>query len=96
MYHLVVLDPYISETGKKVVTVTVTEESKLIMKLTKLLVKVPAGDNGARAGLVFVTNDDPTSEESIKKLEQFDSWTLEDYSKYSSTRQVFILMKLLP
>ena len=80
------VDPYISEVGKKVVTMVTVEESKHMMKLTKLLVKVPAGDNGARAGLLFITNDDPTGEELTKQLEQYDTWTSEDYSKFLNER----------
>lgn len=80
------LDPYISETGKKVVTVVITEDSKHIMKLTRLAVKVPAGDFGARAGLVFLTTEDPTSEELTKRLEQYDAWTSEDYNKFVKER----------
>lgn len=82
----ILLDPYISEMGKKVVTVVTAEESKHMMKLTRLLVKVPAGDNGARAGLLFITNEDPTTEELTKQLEQYDTWTSEDYSKFLNER----------
>ena len=80
------LDPYVSETEKKVVTVVATEDSKQMMCLNRLVVKVPAGDTGARAGLVFITNKDPTSEELSKQLEQYDSWTAEDYSKFLKER----------
>lgn len=75
-----------SETEKKVVTVVATEDSKQMMCLNRLVVKVPAGDTGARAGLVFVTNKDPTSEELSKQLEQYDSWTAKDYSKFLKER----------
>lgn len=65
-----------------------TEESKQIMKLTRVHVRVPAGDNGARAGLLFITNQDPTSEELTKKLEQFNGWTAEDYNKFKQEKYV--------
>ena len=83
-------DPYISESGKEVVTLVVMEESKQIMKLTRVHVKVPAGDNGARAGLLFVANQDPTSgEELTKKLEQYNGWTAEDYNKLKKEKYVW-------
>ena len=72
------------------VTVITTEESKQIMKLTRVHVKVPAGDTAARAGLVFLTNEDPTSEEMTKKLEQFDKWTTEDYDKYMKEKYAIL------
>jgi hypothetical protein len=64
------------------------EESKQIMKLTRVRVKVPAGDSGARAGLLFITNQDPTGEELTKKLEQYDGWTAEDYNKFKNEKYV--------
>ena len=68
------------------VTVVVSEESKHIMKPNRLVVKVPAGDTGARAGLVFVVNEDPTSEELTKQLEQYDNWTADDYHKFQNEK----------
>ena len=60
------------------------------MKLTRVHVKVPAGDNGARAGLLFVANQDPTSgEELTKKLEQYNGWTAEDYNKFKKEKYVW-------
>ncbi len=79
-------DPYISESGKEVVTLVVTEESKQIMKLTRVHTKVPAGDSGARAGLLFITTKDPTSEEFTKKLECYDGWTAKDYNKFKKEK----------
>ena len=67
------------------------EDSKHIMKPTRLSVKVPAGDYGARAGFIFLTNKDPTTEEVRKRLEQYDSWTSEDYSKFEKERCVWTL-----
>ena len=67
-----------------------SEDSKQLVKLTRLTVKVPAGDTGARAGLVLVTNEDPTGEELTKKLELFDSWTLEDYNSFLNERLDFV------
>lgn len=64
-----------------------------MLKLTRLLVKVPAGDNGAQAGMLFITNDDPTSEELTKQLEQYDTWTSEDYSKFLNERCDLCLKK---
>ena len=58
------------------------------MKLMRVHVKVPAGDNGARAGLLFVTNQEPTSEELTKKLELYDGWTAEDYNKFKKEKCV--------
>ena len=90
LYNTFSPDPYISELGKEVITLVVTEESKQIMKLTRVHMKVPAGDNGARAGLLFITSQDPTSEELTKKLEQYDGWTAEDYKKFKKEKCVIL------
>ena len=93
MYSLlIIIEPYISESGKEVVTVVVMDESKQIMKLSRVHVTVPAGDTGARAGLLFLVNDDPTGKELTKKLEQYDGWTAEDYNKFKKEKYVCVLV----
>lgn len=72
------------------VTLVATEESKQLMKLMRIHVRVPAGDNGARAGLLFITNQELSSEELTKKLEQYDGWTAEDYNKFKKEKYVVI------
>ena len=91
MYSLlIIIEPYISESGKEVVTVVVMDESKQIMKLSRVHVTVPAGDTGARAGLLFLVNDDPTGKELTKKLEQYNGWTAEDYNKFKKEKYVHV------
>lgn len=71
------------------VTLVAMDESKQVMKLSRVLVTVPAGDSGARAGLLFVTNQDTTGEELTKKLERYDGWTAEDYNKFKKEKYVY-------
>ena len=71
------------------------------MRVVRGVVKVQPGDQGARAGLVFVFNQDPTAEEGVmERLEQYDGWGVEDYQRLQRERychpiirgQVYICM----
>lgn len=77
-------DCYVSADGKKIVNVVLREEGRLVMRVVRGVVKVQPGDQGARAGLVFVFNQDPTEE--MERLEQYDGWGEEDYQKLQRER----------
>lgn len=63
------------------------EEGRLVMRVVRGVVKVQPGDQGARAGLVFVFNQDPTAEEGVmERLEQYDGWGVEDYQRLQRER----------
>ena len=62
------------------------QSSSQIMHVTKFLIRVQSGDQGAKAGLVFLTDEDPSTFEG-EKLEAFSAWTAESY-KSSETRLV--------
>lgn len=54
------------------------------MRVVRGVVKVQPGDQGARAGLVFMFNQDPTDE--MERLEQYDGWGGEDYQRLQRER----------
>ena len=72
---------YISDTGHKVVNLVVHEESSQLMKVSKISIKVEVGDHRPKAVIVFLTSTNPTEEGRKEKLEQYDTWTAEDFQK---------------
>ena len=69
---------YLSEKDKKTVTVTAKSETNQHLCVTRLKVKVQSGDQGAQGGLIFLTEEDPSTF-AEEKLKAFESWTEEDY-----------------
>lgn len=62
-------------------------ESKQLMCITKIKIRVQSGDQGAKAGLVLMSEQDPASLEE-DKLKAFDSWTAEDFENAKTKRCV--------
>ncbi len=69
-------------------TVTAEEENKHLISVTKVKVKVQTGEQGPKAGLVFLSTSDVTSEAFSEQLKAFDEWTREDYIKLDQKRCV--------
>ena len=78
-----------SEEGKKVVNVVLRGEEDRLLEVGRAVVKVPAGDQGAKAGLLFVFDAaDPSAEGLLDPASKYDSWTAEDYDKLQKERCV--------
>ena len=79
-------DCYVSADGKKIINIVLREEGRLVMRVVRGVVKVQPGDQGARAGLVFLFNQDPTEGDVMERLEQYDGWGAEDYQRLQRER----------
>lgn len=69
------------------------EEGKLVMRVVRGVVKVQPGDQGARAGLVFLFNQDPTEGDVMERLEQYDGWGAEDYQRLQKERYCHLTIR---
>jgi hypothetical protein len=82
LYHVsppsISLDCYISDQGKKVVTVTAKLESDQSMSVMKVKVKAQNSDQGVKAGLVLLSDVNPATMDA-DKLAAFDDWTAETF-----------------
>lgn len=56
------------------------------MRVVRGVVKVQPGDQGARAGLVFLFTQDPTEGDVMERLERYDGWGAEDYQRVQKER----------
>ena len=70
--------------------VVLREEGKMLVRLMRGFVKVQLGDQGARAGLVFLLDRDPTEEGLMEQLEQYNTWGLDEYEALQSKRYPFV------
>ncbi len=86
-------DPYISDSGKRVVNVVLKVEDQCLV--TKVLVKVQNNELGAKAGLVFLFNHDNPAEDSfLEQFAQYDSWTSDDFHQHQEDR--YLALPWLP
>ena len=71
------------------VNVVLRGEEGRLLEVGRAVVKVQGGDQGAKAGLLFVFDtEDPSAEGLLDSFSKFDSWTAEDYEKLQKERYV--------
>ena len=63
------------------------------MRVMRGVVKVQPGDQGARAGLVFLFTQDPTEGDVTERLEQYDGWGAEDYQRLQKERYCHLTIR---
>ena len=69
------------------------EEGRLVMRVVRGVVKVQPGDQGARAGLMFLFTQDPTEGDVMERLERYDGWGAEDYQRLQKERYCHLTIR---
>ena len=76
-----------SDSGKKVVNVLLCDKEEMLMRVTRVVLKAQQGDQGVKAGLLFLFDcKDPKEKGLLEKFSQYDTWTSEDYQKFHEER----------
>ncbi|XP_048575305.1 zinc finger ZZ-type and EF-hand domain-containing protein 1 isoform X2 [Nematostella vectensis] len=80
-------EAYISESGKASVNMLFISASSNPVRLTRLIIRVSRGAIGPRGGLVFVVDEDPSSDKEKDKngfehLDKYNDWTKAIYTDH--------------